>query len=114
MSAPGTPGPWEAGQQDRVLTGPMREKYANWYILAPDPDGSEDDGIAIAAVHNDAGKLTEANAHLMCAAQDLYESLAECVDEMEAMIEEDAALRDVWSRMIDRARAALKKARGDK
>jgi hypothetical protein len=75
---PWTPGPWEASQQDRVLSGPLREEYANWIIVAGDgPD--DDEGWVVAVVCNEAGKRTEANARLFAAAPDLAKALAKFV-----------------------------------
>jgi hypothetical protein len=75
---PWTPGQWEASQQDRVLTGPHREEYANWVIIAGD-DPDDDDGMVVAVIYNEAEERTAANARLFAAAPALAEALAKFV-----------------------------------
>lgn len=68
-----TPGPWEAHQQDRVLTGPYAEEHACWYITGYD---GTDDGVCIASLDSGyTGAQTEANAHLLAAARTLRSAL---------------------------------------
>jgi len=75
---PWTPGTWEASPQDRVLSGPLREEYANFVIIGGD-DPDDDEGTMVATVWNNAGKRTEANGVLMAAAPALAEALARFV-----------------------------------
>lgn len=66
-----TLGPWSAGVQDRVLTGPHKEQHANWYVLGE--DGTED-GVLVATLDASfTGSATEANALLIAAAPELLE-----------------------------------------
>jgi hypothetical protein len=89
---PWTPGSWEASPQDRVLSGPLREEYADWIILAGD-DPDDDEGIVVAKVYNAAEERTEANAVLFAAADELAKACAAVVTRYDSATTDAAVSR---------------------
>ena len=94
-----TPGPWMINQE-------TQEVYAE-----PDPKGPS---IVVADCCNanapDSDKEQEANARLIAAAPELLEALANALENIEGCL----VGQDLPSMIIrDKARAAIRKARGD-
>jgi hypothetical protein len=96
-----TPGPWEAQRQDRVLTGPHRERYANWFVTAEGP--SEEEGTHICSIQaDDTGPRTASNAHLIAAAPELLAACHAALDS-KAVVLGDRELIEVMKAAIAKA-----------
>jgi hypothetical protein len=90
---PWTSGSWDASPQDRVLSGPLREEYADWIIIGGD-DPDDDDGVVVARVWNEAEERTEANARLVAAAPALAEACAAVVERYDSATTDAAVSRE--------------------
>lgn len=109
-----TRGPWEACEQDRVLTGPHAEEHACWFITGED---GTDDGVCVASLDSGyTGAQTEANARLIAAAPDLLEIVRDLLNAHNGAVNvsddpfpEDLHRSAEW---IARIHAAIAKAEG--
>lgn len=110
-----TPGPWMAETPavcgSEGFLGCERTPIYGWAIR---PKGTSDTIAVLSAGENSLEEQT-ANGHLIAAAPDLYEALEalSCWDESLIDAVFPGEEREIWREHLDRASAALAKARGE-
>lgn len=109
MSTKFTPGPWAANCYDVGGDRPVGDSGVRFWSISPNAEHYRGDVASCHSAEHIGGiTLTErdANAHLIAAAPDLYESLTEC----RALLDGEGGM-SVGVR--ERADTALAKARGE-
>lgn len=103
-----TPGPWET----REIAGNGANIPARMEIVAPEGEGAKK---LIANIYGFSLPTGRANARLIAAAPEMYEALEELRDKVWRIIDlhRDSEARAAANMALERANAALAKARGD-